>query len=80
MKRVILYITGLIVLSSCVEEQQFSNTARGNFEACWKIINDRYCFFEYKNVDWDEVYDRYEKKIESPMQVDSLFYLLSDML
>ena len=47
---------------SCVDEEEMSDTPRGNVEALWKIVNERYCFFDYKRqaygLDWDEVHDR----------------------
>lgn len=64
----------------CVEEKQFDNTPQGNFEACWKILNDKYCFFSYKDIDWDEVRDRYQERISPVMTRDSLFSVLADML
>ena len=27
-------------LTSCVDEEEFANTPRGNFEALWKIIDE----------------------------------------
>ncbi len=80
MKKLFIYIISIFALCSCVKEEQFDNTARGNFEACWKIINERYCFFEYKDIDWQDIYYKYEQKIESPMRADSLFSVLNQML
>ena len=44
---------------SCVREESFDNTPQGNFEALWQMMDERYCFFEYKHqeygLDWDEV-------------------------
>ena len=35
----------LAVMSSCVKEEQLPDTTQGNFEALWKIMDERYCFF-----------------------------------
>jgi len=64
----------------CVDESAFENTPRGNFEQLWKILDEGYCFFEYKGVDWDEVYNTYEKQIYARMTDDELFLVLSNML
>ncbi|MDR1172756.1 MAG: S41 family peptidase [Bacteroidales bacterium] len=40
-------------------DEQKSNTAQNNFNLLWQIIDERYCFFGEKDVDWDEVYDHY---------------------
>ena len=58
-----------IALTSCVKEEQFDNTPMGNFEALWKIIDEHYCFFDYKKaeygLDWNEVYRRYQPQFRS---------------
>ena len=35
-------------LSACIDEEGYDDTPCGNFEALWKIIDQRYCFFDYK--------------------------------
>jgi len=49
-----------VVFSSCVDEEQRTDTPAGNFEALWHIIDEHYCFFDYKQheygLDWQEVY------------------------
>ena len=44
---VIWFLIPLLTLS-CVDEEEFPNTAQGNFEALCKIIDEHYCFFDYK--------------------------------
>ena len=72
------------VLTSCVDEEEFDDMPQGNFEALWKIIDERYCFFEYKQqeygLDWNEVYDKYRVRINDNMTDDQLFEVMSDML
>jgi hypothetical protein len=79
----------LITLSSalnvaCVEEEQFDDTPEGNFEALWKIIDERYCFLDYKQheigVDWQQVYSKYKVRITPDMRKVQLFEVLADML
>lgn len=76
----IALIALLAVTTSCVEEHQFENSGQGNFEACWKILDERYCFFAYKEVDWREVKERYAQRVGPGMTQDSLFNLLGEML
>ena len=40
-------------------DDQKPNTARNNFDLLWKIIDERYCFFEEKKVDWKRMHDQY---------------------
>lgn len=70
----------LFVFSSCFEEESMENSKQGNFEALWKIIDEQYCFFEYKDVDWDDVYNRYNVRISERMDNDALFAVLAEML
>lgn len=69
-----------LLFFGCVEEEQIENTPMGNFEALWKILDEQYCFFEYKQIDWDEIYSTYKPQINSQMDEDELFSVLSNML
>lgn len=68
------------IFSSCFKEDKFTNTKKGNFEALWKIMDEHYCFFTYKDVDWNEVHDRYAGRISEKMSNDALFDVLKEML
>lgn len=75
-----LLFTGL-GMSSCDDNNfDFENTPHGNFEALWTILDNNYCFFEYKKIDWDEVKINYEARITNNMSNDALFKLMSQML
>ena len=54
----------LLTLTACVDEEEYPNTAQGNFEALWKIIDEHYCFFDYKQhqygLDWNARYNIYK--------------------
>lgn len=66
--------------NSCVDTQERSDTASGNFEALWEIIDEHYCFFQYKNIDWNAVYDKYKVRISDHMTSTQLFEVCCDML
>lgn len=70
----------LLIMSSCVKEEDFDNTPEGNFELLWKIIDEHYCFFSYKNIDWNQIHDEYAKRITPNMSSKSLFEVLGEML
>ena len=71
-------------LASCVNEDEFADTPQGNFEALWKIIDERYCFFDYKQkeygLDWNEVYRRYKPQFDDAMNITQEFEVLANML
>ena len=74
----------LLLTMGCVREEEFDNTPQGNFEALWQMIDERYCFFDYKRneygLDWDEVYNRYARLITPDMPTKGLFEVLGNML
>lgn len=70
----------MILFSACHEIEEWANDPRGNFDALWTIIDEHYCFFAEKNVDWDEVYVKYSCKVSDKMTGEELFAVCSDML
>lgn len=54
--------------------------AEATFDALWTVVDERYAFFEYKGVNWDEVRSRYESSINSETGTVDLFYTCADML
>lgn len=78
-------MVGLCLLgSACIDEEEFDDTPEGNFEALWTIIDEHYCFFDYKaqeiGLDWDEVRSTYGVRINSGMTSSQLFEVMGDML
>lgn len=73
-----------LTLSSCVDEDEQPNTPEGNFEALWRIIDEHYCFFDYKSheygLDWNAVYNKYKVRVTIRMNDSELQEVLSDML
>ena len=72
------------LLTSCVNEEEFPNTPQGNVQALWKIIDEHYCFFDYKQheygLDWDAIYNKYNVRAKEGMSREQLFEVLTDML
>ncbi len=57
-----------------------SNTPTNCFQSMWNTLNNNYAFFEYKNINWNGVYDKYSPLVNDTMSQDSLFSVLSAML
>lgn len=70
----------LLFLVGCEKGSEYDASPRENFEALWRIIDENYCFFDYKKIDWDEVHDRYSLQIKDTMDQYALFDVLADML
>lgn len=80
MKRLIYCILLSLTICSCHDIEEFDNNPKGNFEALWSIIDQHYCFFKEKGVDWDEIHLRYGSKISNSMSREDLFNLCSEMI
>ena len=72
------------MLCSCVDEEQYSDSPRGNFEALWRIFDEHYCFFSYKKaeygLDWDAVYQKYSPQFSDKMSNAQMFEVMANML
>lgn len=73
-------VVAVLMISGCHEIETWDNNPRGNFEALWTILDEHYCFFEEKGIDWDEVHSRYSSKISNKMTSQELFDVCADML
>ncbi|MFV0390609.1 MAG: S41 family peptidase [Paludibacteraceae bacterium] len=83
-KRILPIVFGwLVILSvhSCMREPDVKpNTNRGNFDTLWEIIDSRYCYLDYKNIDWNDVYARYSPSVDTISNKLGLFDLFAEML
>ena len=81
---IVTIVTILLSLTSCIDEEERPDTPAGNFKALWKIIDEHYCFFDYKQheygLDWQEVYHKYKVRVNDNMTETQLFEVLCDML
>ena len=69
-----------LMLASCHDYEEFANDPQGNFDALWTIIDEHYCFFEYKDIDWNEVGQRYRAQVRPEMTSEELFDVCAQML
>lgn len=51
-----------------------------NFEKLWNTFQNRYPFFELRNVDWEKQYDRYRPEVTPLTTDDELFDIFCEML
>lgn len=83
MKPTYLYILFALLLSSC--ENLFMETSPSEeplevFDNMWSTVDRKYSFFEYKNIDWEQIRTNYRSRITENMSNEELFYVLGDML
>lgn len=82
MKYILFTISFLLFLSceSIFIEDESSSDARTNFDALWTVLNEKYSYFELKNINWQDVYDEYLPLIEANPSVLEEFDIYQDML
>ncbi len=79
-----IFIVISILATSCEEtffEKELATTDPfENFEYLWKECNEKYSYFDVKNIDWNSVKAKYSAKLYKGMSEDSLFNVLGGML
>jgi hypothetical protein len=72
----------ILSLQSCYihDDSDIVDDAEGNFEMLWKICDEYYCYFDYKNIDWDSIHTVYKPRVHNGMSDDELFKVCADML
>lgn len=80
----LILLTLTLITTACVRGEEYSDTPEDNFQALWRMIDEHYCFLDYKKdaigLDWNEVYARYHSKLNPDMSRLQLFEVLSGML
>ena len=84
-KKLLTYIiTSLILLTGCIDGDEFNNSGNANFEALWQLVDEHYCFFDQAEkefgLDWNAVYRKYKPIADTCRDEIILFELLGDML
>ncbi len=76
---------GLAMLSSftfsgCHSVESWDNDFYGNFDALWTIIDEHYCFFNDKDVDWEAIGQKYRSEIDTEWDSRMFFNHCASML
>ena len=75
-----LLLVFFLLFSACNERDEFTTDPLTNFNALWKLIDENYCFFDYKNIDWNAVHRKYSVQISDSMNRYQLFDVLGKLL
>lgn len=67
-------------LCGCHDEPDYQNDIYGNFDALWDIVDQRYCFFREKDIDWREIGNHYRSQITKETNSLQLFFICAAML
>lgn len=50
------------------------------FEATWNLVNEKYAYLDYKDIDWQAAYRTYGAKVTEDLSGYELYNILADML
>lgn len=78
--RLLMWAILLVSVTSCHSYEEWDNDATGNFDALWSIMDQHYCFFTEKNIDWDAIGEKYRAKIIPGTTQQELFEICADMI
>ena len=69
-----------LMTAACAHDDEWQQDQVGNFEALWTIMDEHYSFFDDKQVDWNQVHQRYRALVSDKMSDRELFDVCGDML
>lgn len=82
----LLMAAPVMTMTSCLdqEEEIKGESYYDVFESCWKTMDERYCFFDEKGVDWDDVHRFYKPlardSVKSAQQLLAMLDAMLDVL
>jgi hypothetical protein len=84
MKRIVFFALIFIITLPACEKAFMDDHASAdpfvNFDYLWETLDKKYSFFEYKEIDWNEIRNNYRARIHADMSDQELFNILSQML
>jgi len=83
--KLLLLLAFVMGLCSCQRgESEYDETPQTNLDALWTIIDQRYCFLDYKEaelgISWDDIHAKYSSRLNPKMSRAQLFEVLCQML
>lgn len=78
--RSLFFFILLLSITSCNKQIDLDNSASGNLKALWHLIDEHYCFLEYKQIDWDSVYNAFIPRVKDPISNEALLDIMDEML
>lgn len=80
-KYINILLFAVVLLSSCINEPATQpDTYKGNFESLWKIIDEKYCYLDYKNINWDSIHTVYKTQVDTVTDQYRFFDMMAGML
>lgn len=80
-KLIFILLLSAALLPSCMNEPAVQpNTYKGNFESLWQIIDTKYCYLDFKHINWDSIHTVYATKVDTVKKNLTFFSLMGNML
>ena len=88
-KNILIHVTTTIGLIFCGCTHRFNgemdSTPLVNFEALWQIIDEKYCYLDEKDINWDSVFAAYYPRFDTMKVIEyqdqlAVFDLMEEML
>ena len=76
----ILCLALAVALSACQKLDGKYNDAVYNYEVLWQTLDERYCFFTYKQINWDSLHDVYRQKLKLARNTEAVFKTYCDLM
>ena len=84
MKQRFTYLFLILIFCSACEElwmdESPANDPINNFDILWQTVDEKYAFFEFKNINWDSVRTIYRPQVHNSMSQEALFNIMDEML
>lgn len=70
----------LLLLPSCHKLEGEYNEGFYNYNVLWQTLDQRYCYFTYKNINWDSLYDVHLAQLKRCRTSDEIFQTYCDLM
>ena len=84
MKKIIITLllasTALFACEKHESIKEADTNYKNNFEQFWTLVDEQYCFLDYKNIDWDQVKEDFTPRVEAAQNEFEFFRILSETL
>lgn len=82
-KFIISVLLASVALVSCEKYETIKEANTDfttNFDAFWKMIDEQYCYLDYKEIDWDAIYDQMLPRVKAAKSEQEFFNVLEASL
>lgn len=83
MKTLLKLLLSLLIFSSCEKNffpEESNNDPLANYDALWQRLDDRYAYFQLKNINWDSLGTVYRSKLNAQSNDEELFAAMDSLL